>query len=293
MKQKEDIITINFKASPKENFELITLQELFQKKLDHLLTQPQRITFNIMFLFTRGKGNHQIDFENHSYQKRDLVFVSSGQVQRFEINLENDGFMLIFTNDFICSTELDFKLLNQARIFDRLSSPKITLSQLEFAHFNHLINKIQEEYQKENSWINNEILKNQLRIFLLEAERIKQNQNPVEHSNRYQKTFFEFKNLVEDNFYSQRKTIFYAEKMAISSKKLNYIVQSITNQTTKQFIDQRTILEIKRLLTHSELSIKEISYQLNFDEPTNLVKYFKKNTQQIPSQFRKSFEIEL
>ncbi len=74
--------------------------------------------------------------------------------------------------------------------------------------------------------------------------------------------------------------------MNVIAKKLNRITQSIINKTSKEFIDDRVVLEIKRLLLHSHESVKEISYQLNFDEPTNLVKYFKKHTGISPAGFK-------
>lgn len=53
-------------------------------------------------------------------------------------------------------------------------------------------------------------------------------------------------------------------------------------------IQERIILEAKRLLLHSELNVNQIGYRLGFDDPSYFVKYFKKYTHQSPSEFRKS-----
>ena len=79
--------------------------------------------------------------------------------------------------------------------------------------------------------------------------------------------------------------------MDVSYKHLNEICKSVTGSTAKEVIDNLLILESKRHLAVSDISIKELSYEVGFDEPTNFVKYFKRHTQQSPAQFRKSLAV--
>jgi AraC-like DNA-binding protein len=69
---------------------------------------------------------------------------------------------------------------------------------------------------------------------------------------------------------------------------LNTICREFTSLSAKQFIDQWLVLEIKRQLASSGLSIKEIAHQAGFSEPTNLVKFFKQRTGQTPASFRQA-----
>lgn len=57
-------------------------------------------------------------------------------------------------------------------------------------------------------------------------------------------------------------------------------------------IDDRVMLEAKRLLAHTQDTIKEIGYTLGYDEPTNFIKYFKKHNGQTPVEFREQFTME-
>ena len=68
---------------------------------------------------------------------------------------------------------------------------------------------------------------------------------------------------------------FYASNLGITEKRLNIATSKILGKTVKQFIDERVMLEAKRLLIHSTESIKIIGYSLGFEEPTNFIKYFK------------------
>ena len=77
--------------------------------------------------------------------------------------------------------------------------------------------------------------------------------------------------------------------MNMSSKKLNRITQELMNKPVKTYINDSLILEIKRLLMNTSLSIKEISYKTGFEDPTNFVKYFKKYAELTPIDFRRNY----
>lgn len=101
-------------------------------------------------------------------------------------------------------------------------------------------------------------------------------------------TFSAFKNHLEKHFAETRNAKDYAKMMGISYKHLNAVCKSITGSTAKACIDQFIILEAKRRLAISDISIKELTYTLGFDEPTNFVKFFKKHTLKSTSQFKKN-----
>ena len=72
----------------------------------------------------------------------------------------------------------------------------------------------------------------------------------------------------------------------IEDPRENTVTKSIVNKSTKQFIDEINTKLIKRLLINTKLSVKEIAYQSGFEETTNFYKYFKRQTQTTPEQFR-------
>ena len=78
----------------------------------------------------------------------------------------------------------------------------------------------------------------------------------------------------------------YAEMMLISTKLLNQVVKAFTLNTVKTFIDDYIILEAKRSISISDLSLKEIAFSLGFDEATNFTKFFKKKVGISPKEFR-------
>jgi AraC-like DNA-binding protein len=95
-----------------------------------------------------------------------------------------------------------------------------------------------------------------------------------------------FKDLLEINFKTQKQVSFYAKELIITEKRLNQATSKVFGKTPKHIIDDRIILEAKRILVHTNESIKEVAYNLGFEEPTNFIKYFKKHSSVTPTEFR-------
>jgi AraC-like DNA-binding protein len=79
----------------------------------------------------------------------------------------------------------------------------------------------------------------------------------------------------------------YASILNISSKTLTNHTTETCIKTPLEIINDRIILETKRLLSHSNLNINEIGFQLGYEDPSYFVKFFKRQTKMSPSDFRK------
>lgn len=112
---------------------------------------------------------------------------------------------------------------------------------------------------------------------------------PQEGSCRRDELFKGFIELIHQHCNEQRDVTFYAGKLCITSRYLSSIVQDITHHTAKFIIDKHVMLEIKALLQSTDLSLQEISNQLNFPDQSFFGRYFKKHTGLSPSDYRKSF----
>jgi AraC-like DNA-binding protein len=81
----------------------------------------------------------------------------------------------------------------------------------------------------------------------------------------------------------------YALEMNVSEKRLTNATTKTIGKSPKTIIDERVMLEAKRLLIHTNLSMKEIGYDLGFEDPTYFIKYFRKHTNKTPIEFRESY----
>jgi AraC family transcriptional activator of pobA len=71
-------------------------------------------------------------------------------------------------------------------------------------------------------------------------------------------------------------------------RQLSDLLVARTGKSTKRIIDDRVVLEQKRLLAHTDVSVKELAERTGFAEPTNLVKFFRHHTQMTPQAFRQN-----
>ncbi len=266
---------------------ILPLQTLFSRSAAYPMDMPQRLHSYMVTLFTRGAGQHLVDFQVYDYREKMLLFVAQHQVHQWQINLKNEGLVLAFSNEFLYQSAADRNLLARYRIFDySLQSPMLLLNDTDYQHFLLLFQELRQEFDQPGAdSFKAEIMRNLVRTLLLRAERLKQSETLPTALSHYQ-DFARFKDRLENDYPRTRNVIDYARALGYSPKKLNQLSQTVLNKPAKVFIDERVILEIKRLLVHTDLSIKEIAEQTGFDEPTNLIKFFKRHTRQTPTTFR-------
>ena len=92
--------------------------------------------------------------------------------------------------------------------------------------------------------------------------------------------------VIESNFSKHREVQFYADALHTHPNNLNHIVKKATGLTAKQTITNRLIIEAKYLLVSTTLSVKEIAYELGFEDANYFNSFFKKDQQTTPAQYR-------
>lgn len=289
----EEPLHIKFQNSqnPQAGFDIIKLEELHGKKdLDHSPYDLHLVEFYIMILIEEGEGVHTIDFTDYTYKKGTLLTIRKDQIHKFHKNNQVKGTLLLFTDEFLVSYLEKLEALKTLQLFNEfLGVPKIQLSKTELTEFSNLINRIKNEYHQLNDDYSLGIIRSELHIIIAKLFRIKSNNNEIINNRKYLSEFIELQNLVEKNASQYSKVKDYARMMGLSTKTLNNITKNIVNKSAKEFIDEICTKQIKRLLINSDLPIKEIAYASGFEETTNFYKYFKRQTQLTPEQFRNSF----
>jgi len=283
-----DRIKFNNKTRPKLDFDLVKLEWLLSRKTDHI-TQPHIIDFFHILIITQGNGYHTIDFTDFTYKKGTVLTIRKDQIHRFFKSPNAKGYLLLFTEDFLTSHFGKDEVLRAFHLFNELLvSPKIDLRKKEFEMVLQLIKRIETEYNKDYDEFSGIIIRSVLHILLIKVFRIKSNNSEKLLKRKYFEEFLQFQQLVESNFSVTRKVFDFANKMNCTTKTLNNICRAILDKSAKTVINEIVITQIKRLITNTSLSIKEIAYKSGFDEPTNMYRYFKKYTNSSPEAFRKA-----
>lgn len=141
---------------------------------------------------------------------------------------------------------------------------------------------------KTNDHIQNDMvimLLKRLIIFVTRLARLKYIPNEKSQDNRLD-IFRKFNLLVEGNFREEHSVAYYAGLLNKSPKTLSNIFALYNDKTPQQIIQLRIILEAKRLLYYTTKSVKQITYELGFEDPAYFCNFFKRHTQLSPVEFR-------
>ncbi|ARV20271.1 HTH-type transcriptional activator RhaR [Curvibacter sp. AEP1-3] len=101
-----------------------------------------------------------------------------------------------------------------------------------------------------------------------------------------------FSQALENSFNKRLTVLDYARKLGYAQSTLSRACVATVQMTAKEVIDQRVVLEAKRLLVHSNATSAQIGYQLGFPEPSNFVKFFRRMTGTTPLVYKKKQHIE-
>jgi AraC family transcriptional activator of pobA len=193
-----------------------------------------------------------------------------------------NGELISFKRSMLAEEDKDF-LLDLFRIFNVQGEFScLRLDEDSARELGDIYNIMLAEYAKANNF---DMMKALLKVLLLKLISVKELEFPGHDI--HQKRVYDFLMLLESNFQTVTNIDFYAGKLGISSKRLNQILKEKLDKTGTQIIHDRIILEAKRRIIHTEVTIKEIAYDLGFSDRPYFSRFFKKQTGQTPEAFQK------
>ena len=255
--------------------ELYRMTEFFQQ-LKGVETDTMHLHgFYEIIWFQKGSGTHYVDFNQYAIAPGTIFFISPGQIHSFDTKHDQEGYVLK-----ICAELFD----------DFVSLSCVTVQDKDSAALEMLIGAMQEELKKEDSLGHREALHALVKLFVIMVRRSYAEINPSApnpHKVSY-KAFLNFRKLIEENYCRLHTVKDYAALLNVSSKTLTLYVNECSKYSPLELINNRIILEAKRLLRYSVLSVKEIAFRLGFEDPSYFAKFFKRLVKQSPADYRES-----
>ena len=255
--------------------ELYHMPEFFQQ-LKGMETDTMHVHgFYEIIWFQSGSGSHYVDFNSYPITAGSIFFISPGQIHSFDTSHDQQGYVLK-----VC-TELfdDFADLSCAKVQEKDS-----------AALEMLVRAMEAELKNEDSLAHKEALQALVKLFVIMVRRSYEGLSPstINPQKPSYKAFQNFRKLIEENYCRLHTVKDYASLLGVSSKTLTLYAGEFSNYTPLELINNRIILEAKRLLRYSILSVKEIAFRLGFDDPSYFGKFFKRIVKQSPADYRES-----
>jgi len=221
-----------------------------------------------------------IYFEYHEVNSIIVYFKPLNEQFNRHSNMSVEGVLLNFERDLIDEDDIEYSL-DVMSLFNKY--PQLHLTEVrKVEQIKRLIDLLKEEYY--NNTVSYIMLKTLLKVLLLHLIRFQNNE--LLPQDIHQKRVFQFLELMEINFLNETKAEFYASLLGISTKRLNQVLQEKLDMTAKQIIQQRQITEAKRKLIKSEITIKELAFELGFESISSFSRFFKKNVGVSPTAFK-------
>ncbi|MFZ5970276.1 MAG: AraC family transcriptional regulator [Bacteroidota bacterium] len=255
--------------------------EYFVQDIDHLRT-PHRHNFFTFILVLRGTGSHDIDFNTYSIQPNRLFLISPGQVHSWNELNDVAGFVVLFTDNFVALSK-GRKLIAEWPLFKVGQPCYIDISAAEANAWKQECDNMEKEMYAPDAF-SQDALFYSIGSLLVRSSRLYATSWKAQ---QVQDVLFLFQELIEMHFTTKRTPKEYADILNLTPNHLNAIVKKKSGKSAGELIRQRVILEAKRNLAHTQLSVAEIAFQLGFADNSYFGRFFKRYTGITPEHFRK------
>jgi AraC family transcriptional activator of pobA len=272
------------KYSYKDSFSVSEVQ--FEKACT-IAHNEQQNAYSIYWI-QEGKGTYNIDFECYTFTDNMLFFLSPGQVFTVDSEEIKTAYKLTFARDFYCIQTHDKEVACNGILFNNIyETPFVKPCKKDTAKLNFILDGLIDEFQQ-NETAQYDMLQSYLKQFIICIVRVKK-ENHVLKEDIETRLFKDFSLLVEQNFRKLHTVKAYASRLGISPKSVTKHFQKLGVLKPSSFIKNRILLESKRLLIYTDKNVKEIAFELGFNDPAYFTRFFTKATSKSPLQFKKDF----
>ena len=274
-------------SSPERKSEQFQV-EVFDANRHFSVTYPHRHDFFEVLFLRKGSGLHVIDGNKYEIKPPCVFFMSPGQAHKLELSHDIEGFIFIFTSDFYLLNRGNQDSLIEFPFFYTINqdNPPLLLQKVSDIAFLETLFRQGISEIKDVTESTPELLRSILDLILTTCAARYQMNDELLHKGKGQILVKKFFHLIEENNSKNLLLSDYALLIGVTPNHLIQIVKVLTGKTSSQIIKAKQLLEIKRLLAHTTLSVSEIANQLNFEDQSYFTKFFKRETGLTPFQYR-------
>lgn len=255
-------------------------------QFDHL----QRLNYYSLIWIQNGNGKVKADFSEYDFVADSLFAFSPYQPFMLVDKEPIKGVVINFHPDFYCIHLHQKEVACNGVLFNNIYQPPFTIiDDTAGLILKMLLEQMKKEMQNP-ALAQYEVLVSYLKIFLITTSRLKMQQQPeILSSISELKEPFVLQNLkyaIEKDFKTKHSASDYATILNISPKALAKITKTHFNKTLTEIISERIIIEAKRELYLTNKAVKEIAYELGYDDEHYFSRFFKTNADISPQMYR-------
>lgn len=273
-------------------FVIKTMEEV-DKQLGGIADNPHRHNYYTVIWSFTATGKHIIDFKEYPIKPHQIFFVNPSQVHQIISNPDPTGYVILFTPEFLERNSIRSDFISNLKLFqlrDESAALPINLKMREKLKI--FADQMLEAFNS-NADLSMDIIGAYLKLFLIECNgHCSLSKNTNTQSVEVGKTLVKkFKEIVEKNFSKWHQVKEYADALNVTPNYLNEVIKTAINVSAKEFIQNRIVVEAKRMIVFTNKSSKEIGYEMGFEDPSHFSKFFKSQSGQTLQEFKKALDI--
>ena len=269
--------------------ELYPARELQRRAGDVALRGFERIDYHCLIYLTSGRYVHVVDLAMVDCARGSLIVLQPGQVHRFGDLSAWDGWLMVFRSELLPSQPRTGKAVEEIKMMQHLHSlpTHLALAPATQQAVSETFRRMADDARRPATAALNALLRSQVEALVI---RLHMDGPTASTDDAIQpalvQRFQRYRALIEREFANWHDVQHYARHLGCSAKSLTRAVQVVADRNAKSVLTDRIVLEAKRLLAHSVLSVASVGDRLGFSEATNFVKFFRRETRLTPSAFR-------
>ncbi len=280
------------------NFTLINPQtgnlafKIYHLEKENPFDHIQRLNYYSLIWIQKGNGTLKADFSEYDFNENMLLSFSPYQPFMLCAKTDISGVVIHFHPDFFCIHKHHNEVACNGVLFNNIYNPPMVLVEEKAAKsFEMIIDEFKDEMRK-SALAQYELLISYLKIFLITASRLKTEQQTEAQkatiNNEEPFILQNLKNYIEKHYKIKHSASEYANMLAITPKALTRLTKVHFNKTLTDLISERIIIEAKRELYLTNKTIKEIAFELGYNDEYYFSRFFKKNADISPQLYRET-----
>lgn len=245
-------------------------------------------------LSVAGKATFSVEFTEYQCSGYSFIFLSPYQLFKLASAEEEQIETLIFHGDFYCIEYHKKEVACNGVLFNNIyHQPFVSVDEHTYQEIGELIQRMKSFRGADNAY-DTSILKSYLQLILALSSKEKQLQ--IDLSTTEATPFAnltDFQNLLERHYLETKEVAFYADKLGLAVNSFSKKIKKHFGKSPSKLIQERVVLEAKKLLHLTHKPVKEIAADLRFEDEFYFSRYFKKEVGISPKQFRERVGISI
>lgn len=245
--------------------------------------------FYKIFWIEDGSGTYDVDFTTFNIEGSGIFCISPGQVFMVKNERVKSAYELSFDKEFYCVEAHGKEIACNGLLFNNVHrATGVAVSPKDASTFTVILDNMISEFTDPGN-AHREMLETHLRMFMIQTLRlinIEEEKSSVETHQKNQMVL-DFIALVDKQFRNKHSVSEYASQLFISPKSLTKKLNALGYPTPTKVIRERIMIEAKRALKFSSENVKEIAFDLGFEDPAYFSRLFAKQEGLTPLEYRK------